>query len=220
MFVVAYSSRRTPEPKSPVLKLPWNKPWPFHSEPLPVHATSSYLLSLSFSGKHVMHQIGFWISADQIHSSILFDRYTTSAVRVTLCPSTAPWRRIEEAELKPHASLTSALDGSEWSSVPIEKEFVWSPELVWTGVVEKKIRTSARNRTSVALLTVLTEGNWKIEKCRRYLGTINVNVGPVSPRHLASTGCGWRRWSPGMEGSCEYLYIKWTIADSRQEMIL
>jgi hypothetical protein len=26
----------------------------------------------------------------------------------------------------------------------------------------------------------------------------------LSPRHDASSGCGWRRRSPVLEGSCEY----------------
>jgi hypothetical protein len=30
-------------------------------------------------------------------------------------------------------------------------------------------------------------------------------VGPLSPRHGVSLGCGWRRCLPDMEGSCEYI---------------
>jgi hypothetical protein len=30
-------------------------------------------------------------------------------------------------------------------------------------------------------------------------------VHPFSPQHGASSGCGWRRHPPGMEGSCEYI---------------
>jgi hypothetical protein len=30
-------------------------------------------------------------------------------------------------------------------------------------------------------------------------------VGPLSPRHGASSGCGWRRLPPVLEGSCEYV---------------
>jgi hypothetical protein len=30
-------------------------------------------------------------------------------------------------------------------------------------------------------------------------------VGPLSPRHGASSGCGWRERPPEMEGSCEYI---------------
>jgi hypothetical protein len=29
--------------------------------------------------------------------------------------------------------------------------------------------------------------------------------GSLSPRHGASSGCGWRRRPPDMEGSCEYI---------------
>jgi hypothetical protein len=40
----------------------------------------------------------------------------------------------------------------------------------------------------------------------------------LSPQHGASSGCGWRRRPTGMEGSCEY--IKYTVADSRQGVVL
>jgi hypothetical protein len=30
-------------------------------------------------------------------------------------------------------------------------------------------------------------------------------VGPLSPRHGASSGFGWRRRLPDMEGTCEYI---------------
>jgi hypothetical protein len=30
-------------------------------------------------------------------------------------------------------------------------------------------------------------------------------VGPLSPRHGASSGCGWRRRPPVLERSCEYI---------------
>jgi hypothetical protein len=30
-------------------------------------------------------------------------------------------------------------------------------------------------------------------------------VGPLSPQHGASSGCGWREHPPGMKGSCEYI---------------
>jgi hypothetical protein len=33
----------------------------------------------------------------------------------------------------------------------------------------------------------------------------NHPVGPLSPRHGASSGCGWRRRPPVMEESCEYI---------------
>jgi len=29
--------------------------------------------------------------------------------------------------------------------------------------------------------------------------------GSLPPRHGASSGCGWRRRPPGMEGNCEYI---------------
>jgi hypothetical protein len=32
-----------------------------------------------------------------------------------------------------------------------------------------------------------------------------IDGGSMSPRHGASSGCGWRRRPPGMGGSCEYI---------------
>ena len=36
----------------------------------------------------------------------------------------------------------------------------------------------------------------------------------LSPRHGASSGCGWRRRPPDTEGSCDY--IEQGVADNRQ----
>jgi len=33
-----------------------------------------------------------------------------------------------------------------------------------------------------------------------------------------SLGCGWRRWPPGMEGSCEY--VEQAVGDSWQGTVL
>jgi hypothetical protein len=44
------------------------------------------------------------------------------------------------------------------------------------------------------------------------------HVGPLSPRHAASSVCGWRKWPPDMEGSCEY--TEKAVADSRQGVVL
>jgi hypothetical protein len=43
-------------------------------------------------------------------------------------------------------------------------------------------------------------------------------VGPLSPRNGASSGCGWRKRPPDMVGS--YEYIKQAVADSRQGVVL
>jgi hypothetical protein len=43
-------------------------------------------------------------------------------------------------------------------------------------------------------------------------------VGPLSPRHGASSGSGWRRRAPDVEGSCEY--TEKAVVDSRQGMVL
>jgi hypothetical protein len=42
--------------------------------------------------------------------------------------------------------------------------------------------------------------------------------GSLSPRHGASSGCGWRRRPPDTEGSCEY--IEQAVADRRQGVVL
>jgi hypothetical protein len=36
-------------------------------------------------------------------------------------------------------------------------------------------------------------------------GTESVKEGPSDDRHEASSGCGFRRRHPDMEGSCEYI---------------
>jgi hypothetical protein len=38
-----------------------------------------------------------------------------------------------------------------------------------------------------------------------YYNTNPYYVGPLSQRHGASSGCGWRRRPPVIEGSCEYI---------------
>jgi len=35
--------------------------------------------------------------------------------------------------------------------------------------------------------------------------TITYHVGSLSPRHGTSSGCGWNRRPPYLEGSCEYI---------------
>jgi hypothetical protein len=45
-----------------------------------------------------------------------------------------------------------------------------------------------------------------------------MKVGSLSPRHGASSGCGWRRRPPVMEGSCEN--IEEAVADSRQGAVV
>jgi hypothetical protein len=40
----------------------------------------------------------------------------------------------------------------------------------------------------------------------------------LSPRQDASSGCGWKKWSPDMECSCEC--TEQAVADSRQVMVL
>jgi len=42
--------------------------------------------------------------------------------------------------------------------------------------------------------------------------------GSLSPWHGATSGFGWRRQPPDMEGNCEY--IQQAVADSRQGVIL
>jgi predicted SAM-dependent methyltransferase len=39
---------------------------------------------------------------------------------------------------------------------------------------------------------------------RKYISIIII-IGPLSPRHGASLGCGYRRRPPDMDGSCEYI---------------
>ena len=41
--------------------------------------------------------------------------------------------------------------------------------------------------------------------------------GSLSPRHDASSGCGWRNGPSNMEGSCEY--IEQAVADSRKGLV-
>jgi hypothetical protein len=41
---------------------------------------------------------------------------------------------------------------------------------------------------------------------------------PLSSPQGASSSCRWRRRSPGMEGSCEY--IQYAVADSRQVVVI
>jgi hypothetical protein len=43
-------------------------------------------------------------------------------------------------------------------------------------------------------------------------------VGPLSPRHGASSGCGWRRRPPDMESSC--VYTEQTVRDSGRGVVL
>jgi len=33
----------------------------------------------------------------------------------------------------------------------------------------------------------------------------HVNVGPCSLWYGVTSGCGWRRWPPGLESSCDYI---------------
>jgi hypothetical protein len=45
-----------------------------------------------------------------------------------------------------------------------------------------------------------------------------LKVGPLSSRHGASSGCGWRRRPPDMEDT--YEYTEQAVADSRQGVVL
>jgi hypothetical protein len=38
-----------------------------------------------------------------------------------------------------------------------------------------------------------------------HIRKIPCQVGLLSPQHGASSGCGWKKHPPGMEGSCEYI---------------
>jgi hypothetical protein len=44
-----------------------------------------------------------------------------------------------------------------------------------------------------------------------------VSGGSLSPRHGASSGCGWRRLPQGVEGNCECIEL--SVADSRQGVV-
>jgi len=44
--------------------------------------------------------------------------------------------------------------------------------------------------------------------------------GSISPRHNASSGCGWRKQAPNMEGSCEFKLAELAVAHGQQGLVL
>jgi hypothetical protein len=73
-----------------------------------------------------------------------------------------------ERRYSSYSSLTSSLDGGEWSAshpghtlplgkgppVPIVQEAGWAPELVWSQRLEEKSSASVGDRTTVVLYIV------------------------------------------------------------------